>query len=396
MSRFYKLRSLIAFGWICASPCMAGFAELTENQSLQADSNHISLSTTDRMEDMTWWPTKGVSSRDAYVGTEECAKCHSAKVESQRSTEMAQASSRLIDSAFFRGSPVLNFRQPPYVYEIEHKEDAILYSVSDGKSLLSEILRYAFGKGIVGQTYIYRVDDRFYESRLSYFASLNALDITTGHAHSVPLDLERALGRLLEPKETQKCFGCHTTASTSSNHFNPDQSWAGVTCEACHGPGSRHVAAMKAGRIEEGKRTVLNPGKLDAETSVDFCGACHRTSADVIEMGVSGVVTVRFQPFRLEESRCWLRARKPLTCVTCHDPHEPLVHSEDSYDPQCLRCHPSNVQDNPKHDHRTVSCRVSDKHCVSCHMPKVEIPDMHYAFTDHRIRIVRDSAGYPN
>lgn len=391
-----KLCSLIVFGLICVCQSIAGFVELSKGQSRPVDSSRISLSTTDRVEDMPWWPTKGFASRGDYVGTEECAKCHSGKAESQQTTEMAQASARPIDSDFLLGNSILNFKQPPYVYKIESKGGAILYSVTDAEAVRSETLHFAFGKGIVGQTYIYRVSDRFYESRLSYFVSLKALDITTGHSHSVPPDLERSMGRLLAPNEAQKCFGCHTTAATLNGHFDPSRSWAGVTCEGCHGPGLNHVTAMKAGRIEDGRKAVLNPSKLDPGKSVDFCGACHRTSADVIEMGVIGVATVRFQPFRLEESRCWLRTEKPLTCVTCHDPHQPLVHDIDSYDHVCLDCHTSRETGNSKHDRRIVWCRVSDKHCVNCHMPKVEVPDMHYSFTDHRIRIVRDGAGYPN
>jgi hypothetical protein len=32
---------------------------------------------------------------------------------------------------------------------------------------------------------------------------------------------------------------------------------------------------------------------------------------------------------------------------------------------------------------------------VSCHMPKIYVPVMHYNFTDHRIRIARGNDPYP-
>jgi hypothetical protein len=50
---------------------------------------------------------------------------------------------------------------------------------------------------------------------------------------------------------------------------------------------------------------MLNPASLDPSDSVDFCGACHRTSLDVIQMGMHGVLTARFPAYRLEASRCW-------------------------------------------------------------------------------------------
>ena len=29
-------------------------------------------------------------------------------------------------------------------------------------------------------------------------------------------------------------------------------------------------------------------------------------------------------------------------------------------------------------------------------MPKIYVPEMHYAFTDHRIRVVRENETYPD
>jgi hypothetical protein len=54
-----------------------------------------------------------------------------------------------------------------------------------------------------------------------------------------------------------------------------------------------------------GTLQILNPRSFSPVASVDFCGACYRTWADVYEMqvGVPG-----FQPYRLEESKCWATA----------------------------------------------------------------------------------------
>jgi cytochrome c554/c'-like protein len=391
-----RLACLVALGWITTSLARDKFVDLPQSKHQPAGSVPISLSTLDRLEDMVWWPTKGAASRAEYAGTAECAKCHFSKAASQLLTEMARASTRSADPSFLEGQKALSFRQAPYSYQIVRNGDAVLDSVGDEHSSISRPLLFAFGKGIVGHTYIYQVDGNLFESRLSYYSALKGLDLTTGHAHSVPPDLERALGRRLEPQEAQECFGCHTTASTTANHFDPNQSLAGVTCEACHGPGSKHVQAMKTGQIERGKKSILNPEGLDPASSVDFCGACHRTFGDVVQMSVRGVATVRFQPFRLEESRCWSRTNGQLTCVTCHNPHEPLVHDIASYDQICLRCHAQSSSRNPDKGRRALACSVSKLDCASCHMPKIEIPGMHHAFTDHWIRITKSDASYPN
>jgi hypothetical protein len=317
------------------------------------------------------------------------------KVASQILTEMARASTRSLDPAVLDALPALTFRQGFFTYEIKRQEDAVLASVADGYSSVARPLLFAFGKGIVGHTYIYRADGKFYESHVSYYSAIRGLDLTTGHLQSAVPSLEQALGRLLQPQEVQKCFGCHTTASTTSNRFKPDQSFAGVTCEACHQPSAKHVQAMMAGQIARGKRLVFNPARLDPAASVDFCGACHRSLGDVIQMDIRGVPTVRFQPFRLEESQCWIRSMGRLTCLTCHDPHEPLVQNTSSYDHICLQCHSQPSKGNPEM-HRRPHCKIGQRDCVSCHMPKVEIPGMHHAFVDHLIRIQKDTGYFPN
>ena len=114
----------------------------------------------------------------------------------------------------------------------------------------------------------------------------------------------------------------------------------GVTCEACHGPGAKHVAAVEQGRLAEVKPSMANPRRSDPAVSVDFCGACHATWWDVTLAGEKGIAALRSQPFRLQSSRCWGGKAMPrLTCVACHDPHRPLEREAVAYDARCLACH---------------------------------------------------------
>lgn len=355
----------------------------------------IPMTTEDRLQSRGWWPTKGSGAREEFVGPTECAKCHSAEAASWANTPMAHASAPLQDSEIMHGQGGLTFQAAPYSYEIKQSGQETVYSVSDATDTISQPLLWAFGLGHKGQTYIYRRNGALYESRLSFYKTLQRLDLTTGHREETPSDLDSALGRRLGPEEPQRCFGCHTTASMANNHFYPDRLTPGVTCEACHGPGARHVAAMKAGKIEEGRRAVLSPRRLNPMASVDFCGACHRTWGDVIQAGITGVANVRFQPYRLENSRCWGRGDARLTCIACHNPHEPLVSDAAAYDEKCLACH-GMAGAKARREKPRKPCPVGSKNCVTCHMPQVEMPSMHAPFTDHRIRVARPGDPYPN
>jgi len=37
-------------------------------------------------------------------------------------------------------------------------------------------------------------------------------------------------------------------------------------------------------------------------------------------------------------------------------------------------------------------CKVATSNCVTCHMPKYDLPQTHAVFTDHEIRVVREGA----
>jgi Cytochrome c554 and c-prime len=398
----------------------------------QSRKTEISETTEDRIASAKWWPTKNVADLTQLVGNAECAKCHTDKATTQATTPMAHAAAHAADAEILRDHETLIGELPPYRYEIARDSAGSTYSVSDGTKTISAQLEWAFGIAHTGQTYIYSHDGAYYESRVSFYRTLQALALTTGHLNTPPSAVDTALGRRMDSSETQHCFGCHTSGSMIAGHFDPSHSTPGVTCEQCHGPGSKHVDAMKTGKIDEGRRAILNPRKLSAVASVDFCGACHRTWADVLQTQVTGVANVRFQPYRLESSKCWERSVRVssgdarLACYTCHDPHQPLVTETASYDSKCLSCHVTKkisalsasispaektgrvkTQDSEETNyvaahgekvanHPGAACPVATSNCAICHMPKVEVPSMHAPFTDHRIRIARATARYPN
>jgi hypothetical protein len=255
------------------------------------------------------------------------------------------------------------------------------------------------GDGVMGQTFILESGGVLFESQLSYFSAIQGLDITPGHTRAAPQDLQRAFGQQISTEIARQCFGCHTTTSSVKGQLDPAHATPGVTCEACHGPGARHVIAMRQSDLEQGKAAILNPDSLDPVTLVDYCGACHRTSMDVTTGVNNSPINVRFQPYRLEKSRCWSRPDRRITCIACHNPHQQVVRDAGFYDAACLACHDSKAAIPSPATGKTVqklpACPVETKKCVSCHMPKYGVGPMHGSFTDHDIRIVRPGDPFP-
>ena len=378
------------------------------------------MATDERLEVPGWWPTKQSASLDDFVGTKECARCHAKIVATQLETPMARAASLPADSNSLREHERLVHQAGPYTFTVSKDGASRIYTVSDGLRTISAPLGWAFGVGNKGVTYVFWRNGAFYESQMSFFVSLQSLDLTPGHSPKTPPTIDMALGQPLDPEIVRRCFGCHTTASTTKAGFHPSGLVLGVDCEACHGPGAKHADLMDAEKNSEGRQAIFNPGTLGPVAQVDFCGACHRTSYDVLETKIRSVEDVRFQPYRLEKSRCWGEGDARLTCIACHDPHQPLNHDPAAYDAKCLACHASSSsldrrspdrplsQDHPGKasfgtaDHQIGSsrpakaCPVASKNCVTCHMPRVQVPSMHSPFVDHRIRIVRPNSPYPD
>jgi hypothetical protein len=345
---------------------------------------------------------------ESFLGQEACASCHKEKSRWQSHTAMGRALSVAAGSDVLGTHPRMTFRAGTYSYEIRKDGQQNSYRVTDGKETISEPILYAFGNAHVAQTYVYRRNGKLYEGRVSYYAAIDGLDWTMGDALHPPPSLEEAAGRDISGDEARNCFSCHGTAAVVNSKLQLDRLIPGVTCEACHGPGGRHGALMLFAPGES--ISIFNPKTLDAESlSQEFCGACHR-GVDTVAMmpDLGGINNVRFQPYRLFNSRGHNPGDARLACTACHDPHEDLQHDDAAYDRKCTECHaPRGVEpaagqkNSATAGKRAVasstgkSCPVAGERCVSCHMPKVELPGAHFKFTDHRIRIARQGEAYP-
>ena len=313
---------------------------------------------------------------------------------------MARAVMHADEARVLRSHPELTYRVGPYHYLIKSDGNHSLYTITNGTETLSSPLLWAFGTPRVGQSYLFkRHDGRFYEARVTYFQSLDGLGFTPARDIASPKNVEEAMDRPVSSAEISRCFGCHTTASTMGDKFDEQNLILGVSCEACHGPGAKHVESMKTfmkGDLNAGAQTnIFNSAHLDPIDSVEFCGACHSTWWDVKNSDGRGVATTRSAPYRLVTSKCWGKGDARLTCTACHDPHQQLQTESAAYDHACLKCHLNSAGQKSTTDHPGAGCPITTKNCTSCHMQKVYVPEMHSNFTDHRIRIVRQGEPFP-
>jgi hypothetical protein len=90
-----------------------------------------------------------------------------------------------------------------------------------------------------------------------------------------------------ENQQTLRCLFCH---STDAQRNLKNYRFADVQCEACHGPGGRHVALA----AQQGEKSE-KPGGLEA-VSEKTCLRCH-----------TDVRSTKLRPFDLEAAKALIR-----------------------------------------------------------------------------------------
>ncbi len=213
------------------------------------------------------------------------------------------------------------------------------------------------------------------------------------------------------------CAECHSTNLIKG--YDPDSgtyttTWSDIDvgCEACHGPGSRHVAwaeifPMGRPELADGG-LVVSTADLGPERLVELCAPCHARRAELGDYDHTTTEMLdRHLPSLLREglyhpdgqildevyvygsflqSKMYLRG---VSCRDCHSSHSLALHREGNE--LCLQCHQREIYDTPDHHfHKKVhEDRPSDGAlCVKCHM--VEQPFMVIDWrADHSFRLPR-------
>lgn len=364
-------------------------------QAPGSDQIRVPSTTREYLAHENWWPTKQFADQSQFAGTQACAACHEGIVRSQVTTQMALTMTPAADSRILASHTGDIFTYGNYRYAVEKTANAYSLTVSDGTEKQTDTLQWAFGSGFTAQAYLWRRDGQLYESRFNYFPTANRFDRTPGRLQDAPLSLDMAEGRKVAEFEARRCYSCHATALTTAEPLSAAQFHPGVSCEACHGPGRAHVAAMKTDASTDVQ--IVSPARFKPVEAVDFCGACHGAPRDVVLAGTVGRITVRFPAYRLEKSRCWgTSGDARLTCFACHNPHKPLERDPAAYDVACLRCHSNGAAGSQNARAHEAACPVARSRCTTCHMPKINVAEMHYDFTDHDIRIVKANSPFPD
>jgi tetratricopeptide (TPR) repeat protein len=217
------------------------------------------------------------------------------------------------------------------------------------------------------------------------------------------------------------CAECHSTNlrknfDGETNTFSTEWSEIDVSCEACHGPGSRHVDWANVDPM--GRRPVDNyaltvdTSNIDNRQLVDICAPCHSRRAETGDYDHSQVDLLEnlvpslladglYHPDGqiLEEDYVWgsfVQSKmyaNGVRCDDCHNVHSTKLHQEGNA--VCLQCHLADTYDVYEHHfhQHVVEGEPSDGAlCVKCHMPEQPFMVIDYR-ADHSLRVPRPDLG---
>ena len=126
------------------------------------------------------WRPNAASGGIAYVGAEKCLSCHTNMAGAQHNA-MAKALEPVKESRILKAHTQLKFQNGPYSFRLVREGDRSVYTVTDGRETITAPVRWSFGQGRAGQTYVIEHQGTFYESRVSFYDDTKNLDITIGY-----------------------------------------------------------------------------------------------------------------------------------------------------------------------------------------------------------------------
>jgi predicted CXXCH cytochrome family protein len=368
-----------------------------------------------------------------YVGSESCAGCHAAEhrdwIGSQHKAAMQEASEQTVlgdfgNVTFTKDGVESTFFQRDGKYWV--RTDG-----PDGKLDDFEI-RYTFGVAPLQQYLIELPGGRLQALGIAW----DARPKTEGGQRWYHLYPDRKLSAGdplhwtgIDQNWNYQCAYCHSTNLKKNfdpvgNTFKTSWSEISVGCEACHGPGSGHIAWASSPNGRDGGAkglavgfherrgitwSVAADGKpfrsapRSTATEINVCAKCHsRRQQFADDVQTPERLFDAFRPSHLQDGLYYADGQQRdevytygsfvqskmhaagVTCSDCHNPHTGKLRQAGNA--ICTQCHAPERFDAASHHRHMPGSKGAE--CVACHMPTTTymgIDERH----DHSMRIPR-------
>ena len=352
-----------------------------------------------------------------YVGERTCASCHQAETDKWRGSDHALAMQEVNEQTVLGDFNGVDFTHEGVASKF-YKKDGKFFVRTDGPdgALQDYQIVYTFGVRPLQQYLISFGNGRLQPLGIAW-DSRPASEGGERWFHLYPGQKVTAADPRHWTHRNQNwnsmCAACHSTNLQKNYDLGTDSfatTWSdvNVSCEACHGPGSKHVAwagarnaagaiadpnkGLVAGHrpagggweISDGAARWTGPPRRSAE--LETCATCHARSRLIhsrqepgralldthvpalLEAGLyhadGQILDEMFEYGSFTQSRMH---RAGVTCSDCHDPHTTKL-LRGPGNGTCAKCHLPAKFDTESHHRHPIGSEAAL--CVSCHMPK--------------------------
>lgn len=380
-----------------------------------------------------------------YVGGNTCAECHKAEAERWRGSHHDKAMEAANSSTVLGRFDGTTFSYEGVTSTFRHKGDEYTARTDGADGKLKDFpIAYTFGVEPLQQYLIAAPGGRFQALSIAWDSRPKA-EGGQRWFHLYPTE-KVGFGDVLHwtaPSQNwnARCADCHSTDlrenfDVGQDTYDTKWSDVDVSCEACHGPGSEHIAWARGGadasnatrglvvRLDEATPAhwIFDANAPIAHRSrprtshaeLESCAPCHARRSTIRSAPLPAAPLLEsYRPSLLDdglyhadgqidgevyEYGSFLQSRmfqQGVTCSDCHEPHSLELRAEGNA--LCSRCHAPVVFDTAAHHHHKPGSEGAS--CVSCHMPAklyMVIDRRH----DHGFRVPRPdlsvSLGVPN
>ena len=352
-----------------------------------------------------------------YVGAPVCARCHAKEVEAWRGSHHDLAMQAPTDKAVLGDFTGTKFSHKGVVSTFFKRGDTFYVNTDGADGKLADFpIKYVFGVTPLQQYLVEFSGGRLQALSIAWDSRPKA----AGGQRWFHLYPKEKIGHKdplhwtgIYQNWNLQCAECHSTGlrknyDAATNSYRTHWRELNVSCEACHGPGARHVdwakiaskpypaddrkgfADATASRWREawtfpeaGARFAWRDRPADPAVN-NACAACHARRgtlgdrdrpgaplADTHRLALPTAPNYYADGQQREEVYTWgsfLQSRMfqhGVTCMDCHEPHTAKLRTEGNA--LCTRCHDAAAFDGPQHHFHKVD--DAGARCVACHMP---------------------------